>query len=190
MAVATKLWTIADLEAMEGDGARYELLRGKLVEMPGAKFQHWYLVGRLLRLLGDFVELHGLGAVDNNGAFALRRDPDSLLIPDVAFVRSDRIPPDDTDWDIYIGAPDCVFEVVSPSDSAPDVHDKTIEYLEASVKVVVVVWPRSQSVSVHRPAGDIREFKMGDVLQLDDVLPGFRLPISEIFRRIGPSSGD
>ena len=190
MAVATKLWTIEDLEAMEDDGARYELLRGELIEMPGAKFQHWYLVGRLLRIVGGFVEAHGLGAVGNNGAFQLGRNPDSLLIPDVAFVRSERIPPEETDWDIYIGAPDCVFEVVSPSDSAPDVHDKIIAYLEAGVRVVVVVWPRSQSVSVHRPGGDVRELKLGEVLELPDVLPGFRLPISEIFRRTGGRAGE
>jgi Uma2 family endonuclease len=188
MAVAAKLWTIEDLEAQEDNGVRYELLRGELIEVPGAKFQHWYLVGRLLRILGDFVDLHGLGAVGSNGAFAIRRDPDSLLIPDVAFVRADRIPPADTDWDVYLGAPDCAFEVVSPSDSARDVHDKILEYLDGGVRVVVAFWPRSRSVSVHRPGGDTREFRMGDVLELDDVIPGFRLPIADIFRRPGSDS--
>jgi Uma2 family endonuclease len=189
MAVATKLWTIEDLEAMEDDGARYELLRGELVEMPGAKFQHGFLVGQLLILVGNFVRRHGLGIVSNNCAFRLRRDPDTLLIPDVAFTSSARIPPDDADWDVYLGPPDAAFEVVSPSDSAPDVHDKTIAYLDAGVLAVVVVWPRSQSVSVHRPGGDTREFRMGDTLELEDVLPGFRLPVAEIFRRFGSAIG-
>jgi Uma2 family endonuclease len=183
MAVATKLWTIEDLEAMEDDGVQYELLRGELIEMPGAKFQHGFIVGRLLRLLGIFVDQFRLGAIGNNCAFDLRQSPDSLLIPDVFFVSAARLPSADTDWDIYLGPPDAVFEVVSPSDSAPDVHDKTIEYLDAGVRVVVNVWPRSRSVSVHRPEGDTREFKTGDVLELEDVLPGFRLPIAEIFQR-------
>jgi Uma2 family endonuclease len=190
MAVATKLWTIEDLEALEDDGVRYELLRGELIEVPGPKFQHWFLVGRLLRIVGAFVELHGLGMVGNNGAFRIRNDPDSLLIPDVAFVRTDRIPPSDEDWDIYIGAPDCAFEVVSPSDSADDVHDKILELLDGGVRVVVAVWPRSQSVSVHRPGGLIRELRLGDVLELDDVLPGFRLPIADLFRRPGPGTDE
>ena len=183
MAVATKRWTIEDLEAMEDDGKRYELLRGELIEVPGAKFHHWYLVGRLLRKFGDFVEEHGLGEVGNNGAFVIGRDPDVLLIPDVAFVLADRIPPDEADWDIYVGPPDLALEVVSPSDSALQVHDKITAYLEAGVRAVVAVWPRSRSVSVHRPNGETREFRMADVLELDDVLPGFRLPIAEIFAR-------
>jgi Uma2 family endonuclease len=183
MAVATKLWTIEDLEAMEDDGVQYELLRGELIEMPGPKFQHWFLVGRLVQFLGTFVSRNGLGAVGTNGAFALRRDPDSLLIPDVAFVRAERTPPEDTDWDVYTGAPDLVMEVVSPSDSAPDVHDKTLEYLEAGVRIVVVVWPRRRSVSVHRQGGEAREFSEGDTLELDDVVPGFRLAVADIFKR-------
>jgi Uma2 family endonuclease len=188
MSVATKLWTIEDLEALEDTGACYELLRGELIEMTGPKFQHLFLVGRLLRFVGEFVDLHGLGVVGNNGAFVIGRDPDSLLIPDVAFIRTERIPPVDDDWDIYTGPPDCAFEVVSPSDSAADVHDKILEFLESGVRAVVAVWPRSRSVSVHRPGGDVREFKMGDVLELDNILPGFRLPIADLFRRPGSDS--
>jgi Uma2 family endonuclease len=183
MAIAAKRWTIEDLQSLEETGVQYELLRGELIEVPGAKFLHWYLVGRLLRFIGNFVARHKLGAVGNNGAFELRRDPDSLLIPDVAFVSSARMPPGDADWDVYVGAPDAVFEVVSPSDSASDVHDKTMEYLEAGVRVVVVVWPRRQTVSVHRADGESREFTAGDVVELDDVLPGFRLSIAELFDR-------
>jgi Uma2 family endonuclease len=183
MAVATKLWTVEDLEAMEDGGARHELLRGELIEVPGAKFEHGFLVGRLLTWLSVFVDRHGLGVVINNCAFAIRRDPDSLLIPDVAFIRAARMPPADEDWEIYLGPPDAALEVVSPSDSASDVHDRTHEYLGAGVRVVVAVWPRSRSVSVHRSGGDVREFGLADVLELEDVLPGFRLPIAEIFSR-------
>ena len=185
MSVATKLWTIEDLEAMEDNGVQYELLRGELIEVSGPKLQHLYLVGQFFYFLSDFVRRHGLGVVGNNGAFVIRRAPDSLLIPDVAFVGTDRLPPDDADWDIYLGPPDCAVEVVSPSDSAADVHDKILEFLDSGVRAVVAVWPRSRSVSVHRPGGDVREFKMGDVLELDDVLPGFRLPIADLFRRPG-----
>ncbi len=86
MSVATKLWTIEDLDAMEDNGVQYELLRGELIEVPGAKFEHGFLVGRLMRLFGNFVDQHDLGIVSNNCAFSLRTDPDSLLIPDVAYI--------------------------------------------------------------------------------------------------------
>jgi Uma2 family endonuclease len=183
MAVATKLWTIADLEAMEGDGTQYELLRGESIEVPGAKFEHGFLVGRLLIWFGNFVDQHGLGAIMNNCAFVIAHDPDSLLIPDFAFVRAERLPKDDEDWEIYLGPPDAVLEVVSPSDSAPEVHDKVLVYLENGVRAVIVVWPRSRSVSVHRPGGVGREFNVGDVLEVEDVFPGLRLPVADIFRR-------
>jgi Uma2 family endonuclease len=190
MAVATKLWTIEDLEAKENDGARYELLRGELIEVPGPKFEHGFLVSRLLTWLSVFVVQHGLGVVINNCAFVLRRNPDSQLIPDVAFINSARIPPLDADWEIYLGPPDAALEVVSPSDSALDVHDKILAYLDGGVRVVVAVWPRSRSVSVHRPGGETREFKLGDVLEIEDVLPGFRLPIADIFNRGAPPAVD
>jgi Uma2 family endonuclease len=180
---ATKLWTIDQWEELERDGVTVELLRGELIEMPGPKFQHWYIVGRLLHFVWEFVNLHRLGAVGSNGAFVLQRDPDTALIPDVAFVRADRMPPDDSDWDVYLGAPDCAFEVVSPSDPAVAVHDKTIAYLDAGVRAVVNVWPRSQSVSVHRSGSDSRELGIDDTLDLDDVIPGFRLAVADIFRR-------
>jgi Uma2 family endonuclease len=75
------------------------------------------------------------------------------------------------------------MEVVSPSDRAPDVHDKVLEYLEAGVRIVVVVWPRRRSVSVHRPGGEAREFNEGDTLEFDDVVGGFRLAVADIFKR-------
>jgi|GEM_PF-1509977 len=103
-----QIWTIERLEGLDDNGARYELLRGKLIEVPGPEYQHWYIIGRLLRLLGNFVDVHKLGAVGTNGAFMLRRNPDTLLIPDVAYVQANRTPPNDADWDIYIGAPVCV----------------------------------------------------------------------------------
>ena len=158
VAVATKLWTIEDFDAMEEDGARYELLRGELIEMPGGKFEHGFLVARLLTWLSAFVDRHELGAVINNCAFVISRDPDSLLIPDVAFVSTARMPPDDEDWAIYLGAPDAAFEVVSPSDTAPVVHEKILTFLDGGVRVVVAVWPRSRSVTVHRQGTGEREY--------------------------------
>jgi Uma2 family endonuclease len=74
------------------------------------------------------------------------------------------------------------MEVVSPSDRAPDVHDKILEYLEAGVRVVVV-WPRRRSVSVYRQGGEAREFHEGESLEYDDVVPGFRLAVADIFKR-------
>lgn len=130
MAVATKLWTIEDLEALAGGGVRYELLRGELIEMPGPKFEHGFLVGRLLTWLSVFVSRSALGVAVNNCAFVIGRDPDSLLIPDVAFVSTERLPPETEDWETYLGAPDAAFEVVSPSDSASDVHDKVLALLD------------------------------------------------------------
>jgi len=76
-----------------------------------------------------------------------------------------------------------VFEVVSSSDPAIDVHDKTIAYLDAGVRAVVNLWPRSQSITVHRLGADSRELGITDVLDLGDVIPGFQLAVAEIFRR-------
>jgi Uma2 family endonuclease len=84
---------------------------------------------------------HDLGVAGTEGGFVLAHDPDTLLAPDVTFVRKDRLPPD-KDWDSFPElVPDLTIEVVSPSDRAIDVYDKTRLYLEVGVKMALTVWP-------------------------------------------------
>ncbi|HET7095367.1 MAG TPA: Uma2 family endonuclease, partial [Thermomicrobiales bacterium] len=93
MAIASTRMTAEDLWALPED-QRGELIRGEMTPVTPVGNPHWKIVGRLLGRLDPFVEERGLGDVGAEGGFILRRDPDVVLAPDVAFVRAGRVADD------------------------------------------------------------------------------------------------
>jgi Uma2 family endonuclease len=171
--------TVQDVVVSGAD--RLELLRGELIEMAPVSLRHFAIVGALQREFGIFVRAHDLGIVGGEGGFVLGRDPDTLLAPDVAFIRKDRLPAQE-DWDGFPElVPDLVVEVVSPSDRAIDVYDKTRVYLAAGVSMVLTVWPKNQTVTVDSPRSAPFTLGIHDQFDGGEVLPGFALMISQIF---------
>jgi len=111
----------------------------------------------------------------------LRRDPDTVRAPDVAFVRTDRVPPPDERRKFAELAPDLVAEVTSPSDRVGEVNSKVAQWLDAGVRLVWVVDPESRIVVAHQPGGVAHLLRGDDVLDGGDVLPGFSLPLRDLF---------
>ncbi len=187
--VATHLLTAADLEAMGDEAERYELIRGGLREVEGMGGKHGAIGGDLHTHIGMHVVARDLGAVFiSDTRFVIRRNPDSVLAPDFAYIRSDRLPLGDI-WDSYVPiAPDLVVEVVSPSSNEADILDKVAIYLAGGVRLIWLVRPKRRTVTVFRPHQPEIILGEGDVLDGDNVLPGFALPVSAIFRRPGHGS--
>lgn len=176
--------TAEELAALSGDGVGYELVEGELQAMTPAGYGHGRVAARALGRLLVFVEDRGLGEVlTAETGFVLRRGPDTVRAPDVAFVRTERVPADDDQAGYAELAPDLVVEVVSPSDRAGQVTDKALAWLDAGVRLVWVVYPESQTVAVHHPAGVVTMLRGDAVLDGGDVLPGFALPLPDLFRR-------
>jgi len=179
MVARARTATVEDV--VKSGNARIELLRGEPIETTPVSLRRFSIVGGLQRELDVFVRDHDLGIVGGEGGFVLSRDPDTLLAPDVAFIRQDRLPPDDI-WDSFPELiPDLVVEVVSPSDRAVDVYGKTRVYLAAGVKMVLTVWPKNQTVKVERPTRPVITLGIDDTFDSDDVLPSFTLAIVRIF---------
>jgi Uma2 family endonuclease len=178
-----RLLTADDLVALpERPGIRYELHEGKLVEMPGAGALHNLLVGLVYRLLFAFVSQQRLGLVFCDGAaFVLRRNPDTVRIPDVSVVRRERVAAGGIPEGFWPGAPDLAVEIVSPHDRAEEVHERVRDYLGAGTQQVWVLWPRSRTVTVYWPDGTARELGPDDQLTGGDVLPGFAVAVRELF---------
>jgi Uma2 family endonuclease len=82
---------------------------------------------------------------------------------------------------LFEGAPDLAVEVISPSEGDEAVHAKLLEYLRAGTGVVWVVRPLARTVEVCRSLSDIRVMTEGDTLDGEGLLPGFRLPVREVF---------
>jgi Uma2 family endonuclease len=179
----TKLLTIEDLAELEDTPGRYDLIRGELISMSPAGGQNGEIALRLGRLIGQYVDDHESGkAYGAETGFILARNPDVLLAPDVAFVSSDRLPPVDQQIGFMEVVPNLVVEVVSPSDRQRDVSAKIMEYLAARVSMVWVIEPSRKIVTIHTPDLRAQTFTVAGELDGGDVLPGFNLKVSEIFR--------
>jgi Uma2 family endonuclease len=110
----------------------------------------------------------------------LKRGPDVVRAPDVWFVRADRVPADGIPVSFWPGAPDLAIEVLSPTDRVGAVLRKVREYLDAGVRLVWVIDPEARTAGVFRP-GRTEHFIDDDrILDGEDVLPGFTLPLREV----------
>lgn len=81
-------------------------------------------------------------------------------------------------------APDLAVEVVSPGDAGEVIVDKVEQYLSAGTTQVWVVYPDRKSIHVHTPGGQAQRLSMTDTLTGGELLPGFALPLSDLFARI------
>ena len=179
MATTTELVRVEDVERLPDDDYRYALIRVVLYRMPPPKPRHGRITTTVAGYLWSFVAEHRLGIVYSNSGFVLARGPDVLLGPDVAFVRADRLPPDDDQYPDL--APDLAVEIFSPSNTGSDVEDKIREYLAAGVPLLWLLDPRRRTVRVRAADGTERVLTEADELDGGDVLPGFRLPVARLF---------
>lgn len=176
MTVDTRAFTADELLRLPDDGWRYELVQGELKKMSPAGADHGSIAFQIALHMGNYVKAHGLGTLySSDTGFLLTRDPDTVLAPDVAFVRAERVVATTA---FFPGAPDLAVEVVSPSDRYSEVAVKTRQYLRAGTRAVVVVDPGSRVVEVHRTSGST---DVTDTLTLDDILPGWSMTLDDIF---------
>ncbi len=178
-----QLITADELRTMpEVPGKRFELINGEMVEVPGTNILHSLLVFWVARLIAAFVEEQNLGLVTVDGSsYVIRTNPDTVRIPDVAFISWQRMPdplPLSRFWPI---PPDLAVEVVSPDDRANELHEKAQDYLEAGSRQVWILWPQRRSMTVHTAAGPGQELGPNDELDGGDVLAGYRVRVGDLF---------
>ncbi len=182
MSTPKVLLTADDLLRLSRTGKRYELVGGELVEMAPTGARHGRVAIRSGSRLNAYVEQNDLGEVfAAETGFRLERQPDKVRAPDVAFVSKGRLPPGELPKGFLDIVPDLVIEVVSPGDTATYVQAKVEDWLQAGVRLVLVMYPDTRSVAVYRSLDDVRVLTEGDQLQGDPVLPGFSCPVKEIF---------
>ena len=180
MAVEPKLMTAEELLRLPDDNLRHELVRGELRTMSPPGFEHGGVTVDITVSLELHVRAHGLGRVVGEVGFRLTTDPDTVRAPDVAFVRRDRLPNSPVRG-YWPGAPDLIVEVISPNDLYTEVDEKVAEWLEHGTPLVFVVNPRRRTVAVHRPRQPVRILGLDDVLDGEDVVPGWTLPVRDLF---------
>lgn len=106
------------------------------------------------------------------------RAPDTVRAADALFISHDRYGRQGPGAFLDV-APELVVEILSPEDH-PGV--KAGEYLAIGVDRVWLVDRRRRQVRIHRSPDQVETLEIGDTLRDEDILPGFSLPLSELFR--------
>lgn len=174
--------TVEDLYDLPDDGMKYELQGGMLVSEPLPGSRHGRVALQVGALLHAHVRQAKLGVVfSNDSGFILSRSPDTVRGPDVSFVSRERYENSKDVVRAFPGAPDLAIEVLSPSNTPAAIHAKVADYLAAGTRCVWVIDPESESVVVYRSLLSPCVLTETDVLECDDVIPGFRASVAELF---------
>ena len=175
---------VVRLREQDPEGRLFELVEGTLVEKAmGA--QESYLAWWLGLSLGIYLRANDLGFC--LGADGMTRlNPGLVRIPDLSFISWDRVPARKVPADPILGlAPDLAVEVISGGNTKREMERKLREYFEAGVRLVWYVYPVTRTILVHTTVGQSATLREGQALDGGDVLPGFALPVADLFDRAG-----
>lgn len=162
------------------DSKSYELVDGHLVErhmgMESSESN-----GNLIFKLKEHCTPRRLGRIfEAEAGYQCFPDaPNRVRKPDASFVAMDRMPVAPKGWATI--APDMAAEVLSPNDIAYEIDAKVDEYRAAGVRLIWVINPERHIVYVHRLTGPGAILRDGDELTGENVIPGFRCPVRELF---------
>ena len=176
--------TVDEFERLPGGEGKQELHDGRVVEMAPGGGAHGVVVIELGARLRDHVRARGgraYGRVTTETGYVLWPDrPRESRAPDLAFISAEHAP---RPWPrrLVRAVPDLAVEVRSPDDRPGDIRLKVREYLDAGVPLVWVLDPGREAVVYDGRAGAVTRLGAGHVLDGGTVLPGFRLPLADLW---------
>lgn len=179
--VETKLLTAEEFAKLPSDGKKYELVKGVQVEVCRPTIAHGFVQAKIARFVGNFLDEHPLGIVTTESGYITARNPDSLRGPDVAFISNEKRGKQDAEGYGTV-APDLVVKIASDSDTAKALQSKVEEYLAGGTRLLWLFYPWNRTVAIHRQGKLPVTVGVNDVLDGEDVLPGFKLPVSDVFK--------
>ena len=155
-----------------------ELIDGILVEKAMGYYES-LLASLLITEINNYLASNPIGFVTGEqGPFRLL--PRRMRMPDVAFVRWDRLPTRKLPRSQVLSvAPDLVVEILSPSNTKKEMEDKLVEYFQAGVRLVWYVDPEKRTAEVYTSPTDVERLDADGILDGRDVLPGFKLKIKD-----------
>jgi Uma2 family endonuclease len=160
--------------------ALYEIVNGEIREIaPMGVYETWIASVLIQNLVGE----RNWGRAVIETLFDFTKTIGSKRRPDLAFVSYKRWPcerkvPRTEAWDVV---PDLAVEVVSPTNTADDVLGKLIDYFQAGVERVWVIYPSQRQVYVYASPTEPKVLTEDEELTDDVLLPSFRLPLRTLF---------
>jgi Uma2 family endonuclease len=163
------------------DIGRVELVKGEIIELMPTGHIHGYIEILIAALLFNFVRKHNLGRVIGGEAgIYTHRNPDTIRAVDVAFISNKRMSQANYSGFLDV-APELIVEIMSPSDRWTDIQEKLVEYFNIGVALVWLVDPQLEQVHVSRSLDETTRLTAEHDLTAPDLLPGFSVPLAEIF---------
>jgi Uma2 family endonuclease len=177
--------TVRDLLRVNEEGnVLCELIDGYLVEKVMG-YQEAYIGGELFAEIREYLRDHDLGIVTPSDG-SMRIGPGLVRLPDVAFVAWEQLPdgvvPSTPVPSLY---PDLAVEILSISNTKAEIRRKLREYFTAGTRLAWVIDPRRREARVYASATEYELVKESGVLEGGEVLPGFRMKLSELFSKLG-----
>lgn len=177
--------TVADLAALPSElpsgPVKYELDNGRLEIMAPAADDHVAAQVKILTQLCMQGEYRDFGVARGEIGIILWRNPDRFVVPDAAFTVKPKLPLRLTREGYHETIPDLIVEVRSKNDKQAEIDSKIADYLTAGVRLIWVPDPRSRTVTSYRPDQPSQVLTESDTLTCDDIIPGFRMPVSDVF---------
>lgn len=158
-----------------------ELIDGVLVEKAVGAYESLLAV-RIAALLQSFVDRHDLGVVLGEAGM-LKLAPGLVRIPDVCFIAWGQLPgkvfPRQAIPTLH---PDLAVEVLSEGNTRAEMHRKLHDYFKAGAQLVWYLDPQRREMAVYTGPTELRVVTESGVLDGGALLPGFQLPLAEVFR--------
>ena len=179
--VKTKLLTADDLLHLHSYGVRGELIRGILhttgLNVPGYDEPRV----NLERELRGFVEGWQLGSLLTSAGTWLESSPSTVRKADIAYISNENIQAGALNHGYLEAEPDLLVDVVGPTDILRTVRENAQMWSTHGVRLVWIANLAARSVDVYAADGATSVLTEKDILDGEDVLPGFLCPVRDIF---------
>jgi Uma2 family endonuclease len=180
--------TTEELLALPDDGMDRWLIKGQLREKLKSVHNRWHsrTMARLGQLLSHWLDQQPEPRGEIYGGEVgcrLRQTPDSTVGIDLAYVSAELAGLDPTTTTLIDGPPILAVEILSPNDTQVEIDERIDEFLDAGVRLVWIIDAHDQTVLVYRPGTEPEMFNARQELSGGAELPGFRVPVAQIFTR-------
>ena len=183
-ATPPKVWTEEGLQPLPDDGFNHEVVDGELVFHSKDSFYRASICGRSLFALETFSRQRRLGVAlgANTGFWMFNRN---CRAPDVSFIpkaRLKRLKSSPTAKTFFPGVPDLAVEVLSPNNSRSEMNERLRDFFSSGTQIVWLIDPETSCVEICRSLPQRRLIGPDGELDGEDLLPGFRYPINDLFK--------
>ncbi len=155
----------------------FELINGEIVEKMPTQ-EHGVICQNISAPIWIYSRDHGVGRVAQEVRHSLETDDKNARLPEVSYYMDASKPI--VTWGATPYLPDLAVEVKSPDDSYKELRDKANYYLANGTRIVWLVYPEKHTVEV-LTLDDFDYIDENGTLDGDDVLPGFKLAVKDIF---------